>query len=270
MTSNRVRAIAPVMDPPDFPDPIFYPARRIHGLVETPASNEEDSQARAEDSGRPPSLMRSHSVTGNVLLLQHPQEGTKAFLLQRKVGTSAYGGSVRVGFCLQGDKPGEDGMWHVAPRQISKNWTTPTRDAAATEAASRKRNYAMMEDITDRCEMVTIYIESETSVRGAALGEPSSAPDTDSLKTELSAMQWIARQSKALHLDHLRGSTYMGIENGWICAVLSPWNSNGTLLDYIAAQPNRVLGQDEAKLVFKQVLQVRELAHFCGSILRDC
>ena len=246
------------MASPSFPDPIFYPARRIHGLVETPGNDEEGSESRSDDSGRPPTLTRSNSVTGNVLLLQHPQEGTKAFLLQRKVGTSAYGGSVRIGFCLQGDKPGEDGMWHVESKQSTNRLTTTTHaDAAATESASRKRNHVMMEETKDRCEMVTIYIESEMSLRGAG-GESSSAPGTDNLKTEMSALQWIAQQSKTLHLDNLWGSTYMGKENGWICAILSPWNSDGTLLDYIASQPNGILGLDEAKFFFKQILQVRD------------
>ena len=271
MTSAPIRAIAPAMAPPNFPEPIFYPARRIHGLVETPANDEEDEVglgAKTDGSGRPPSLMRSHSVRGNVLLVEHPQEGTKAFLLQRKVGTSAYGGSVRVGFCLQGITPGQDGLWHVIPKQSTNLLTTTTTardDATGVESVSRKRNHAMMEESKERCEMVTIFIESEMSLDSATGGEESSSsspPGTDNLKTELSALQWIAQQSKTQHLDHLWGSTYMGIEHGSICAVLSPWHGDGTLLDYITSQPNEVLGLEEAKFFFKQILQVCGFVHY--------
>jgi len=280
MTSAPVRAIAPAMAPPSFPEPVFYPARRIHGLVETPSNNEDDegSGANPDDgSGRPPSLMRSHSVRGNVLLLEHPQEGIKAFLLQRKVGTSAYGGSVRAGFCLQGDKPGKDGLWHVIPKQSSTNNSSstttfsPRDDATEAESVSRKRHHAIMEDIKERCEMVAIHIESEMNLYGDRGEESSlsSPPGTDNLKTELSALQWIAQQSKTQRLDHLWGNAHMGNENGWICVVLSPWHSDGTLLDYITSQPNGVLGLDEAKLFFKQILQCVQQLHLVGICHRN-
>jgi len=266
-SSSTVRAVGPAMASPSFPDPVFHPIRRIHGLVETPHNDDDDQGTGANPDGseRPPSLMRSHSVRGNVLLLEHPQEGTKAFLLQRKVGTSAYGGSARIGFCLQGDKPGKDGLWHVIPKQSTNplmtttTMTTATRDEETrTESASRKRNHAMLEEVKEQYEMVTIYIESEISLDGTDGTSSSFTPAKDNLKTELSALQWIEQQSKTqYHLDHLWGSSYMGKENGSICVVLSPWHSDGTLLDHVTSQPNGVLGLEDAKFFFKQIVQVR-------------
>ena len=261
MTSTTPRAVAPATDPPSFPDPVFFPARRIHGLVETPepgaataAEQAKEEQAFAE-GGRPPALQRRNSVTGNVLLLEHAQEGTKAFMLQRKVGTSAYGGSVRVGFCLHGDKPStDDGLWRVVLKDGSGSSSTTN----SLMELSRKRDHAMMEeDIRDRCEMVTVYIENEMTLMGVANDPESNATNaTDTLKTEMAALQWIAQHSETLHLDHLWGSTYMGNDSGWICAILSPWSSDGTLLDYCASHPNGTPPLEEAKFFFKQILQV--------------
>lgn len=265
-------AVSPAMDPPSFPDPVFYPARRIHGLVETPELGGGDDDDDDDDSpppiaqgftegGRPPLLQRHNSVTGNVLLLQHAEEGTKAFLLQRKVGTSAYGGSMRVGFCLQGDKPSdEDGLWHVVHKDGSSidTSTAASNESSSPLLGSRKRDHAMMqEDIRDLCELVTVYIESETTLSGVVDGE--GAHDTDTLKTELAALQWIANQSKTLDLNHLWGCTYMGNESGQIFAILSPFNRDGTLLDYCASYPNGTPPIEEAKFFFNQVLQVGAL-----------
>lgn len=258
MASTTPRAVAPATDPPSFPDPVFFPARRIHGLVETPelGGDHAAQEHSFAEGGCPPMLQRRNSVTGNVLLLEHPQEGTKAFLLQRKVGTSAYGGSMRVGFCLQGDQPSvEDGLWRV----VLKDSRTP-RTTSPME--SRKRDHAMMEeDALVRYEIVTVYIENEMTLLGV-VGEGSASSishATDTLKTEMAALQWIAQQSKTLHLDHLWGSTYMGNDSGWICAILSPWNSDGTLLDYCASHPDGALPLVEAKFFFKQILQVSVL-----------
>ena len=255
------RTMGPAADPPSFPEPIFATARRIHGWVETPGSagggggttSKDDDDAHdavAASAGGPPTLMRRNSVTGNVLLLKNPQNGTtKAFLLQRKVGTSAYGGSIRVGFRLTGDKPGDDGLWHVVHKDNG--------DATAKSASSKKRDHTlMMDDIQQHCELVTVYIENETTL---AAGTTEVA--SDNLQTELAALQWIAKHSTlhstTLKLDHLWGTTDMGNDSGWLCTILSPWHSDGTLLDYCASHQTGTLEVEEAKFFFRQIVAVR-------------
>ena len=251
------RAVAPAMTPPRFPDPVFYPARRIHGLVETPDEEALDaSQTTAVNTkgNGPPSLVRRNSVTGNILLLEHPEEGTLAFLLQRKVATSAYGGSMRVGFPLQGENPGEDGLWHIKPKESSSS-CGEILGTTNRLGESRKRDYSMMQNIEEQYEMVTIYVENETHL----LGEQNDGDDMriDNLKTEIGALQWIAQHRQTLHLDHLWESTFIGKERGTIYIVLPSYDKDGTLMDYCAMHPNGVLSLDEVKFFFKQILKVR-------------
>lgn len=255
------RAVAPAVTPPDFPDPVFCPARRVHGLVETPAedtttetSDVEDDDAHSnsasthllpEDATTAPSLVRRPSVTGNVLLVAHPTRGTRAYLLQRKTATTLYGGSVRVGFCLQGTTAGPDGLWRVA-----------TAGEASSASPAPPRPLAIPADPRGRYEMVTVYMETETQLRGTPTGEGGERPPrADTLQTELAALQWIAKAGTPV--DHLWGSEFMGKDNGLLCTVLTPWHTDGTLLDYCATQRDGILPLDEGKFFFRQILKVR-------------
>lgn len=270
------RAVAPPMTPLGFPEPRLCPARRIHGIVETPEEEPEAAAAAGANNEPtttarhgPPALRRRSSVAGNILLLDHPVQGRKAFLLQRKTATTAYGGSVRVGFCLQGDKPGEGGLWAMAHKDVA---AVESEEAVETvpsnnnkdypAAASRKRDHEMMTAITrQQYDMVTICIESESrllSSMGETAAEVSSGSRTTStLKTELAAIQFIAEQSKTTDADHLWGTSLVGNDNGWVCAILSPFPSDGSLLDYCISHPSGALSLDEAKFFFRQILKVR-------------
>lgn len=285
MMANSLRAVAPAVSPPSFPEPTFCPARRIHGLVETPDEeepndvaknkmtkneNERDEKQDESSSFAPPELLRQKSMAGNILLLEHPDKGHKAFLLQRKTATSTYGGSVRIGFCLRGDKPDDDGLWKMARKDFSS-----LQDQPATTI--RKRDYEMMTGIKDQFEMVTICIESESHLLHG-LGEAATAT-TDSgissLKTELAAMQFIAEKSKTVDVDHLWGTEMIGSDNGSLCVVMTPWHSEGVLQDLCASQPGGVLSLEEAKFFFKQIVRVcqwlvRELGHRESSTTLPC
>jgi hypothetical protein len=244
-------------------------ARRCHGLVETPTEDKQETSTSF--SSNPPSLMRRHSVTGNVLILeQHTKEDTvghtKAFLLQRKVGTTAYGGSIRVGFRLRDDRPANDGLWHVSYESNVSHRTGTT----TTEGTSRKRDHAMMEDIPEQCEMVTVYIENDAVFMKKSGDEDDNEsekkafpPGRDNLYTEFAALQYIAKQSSdntGRRFQHLWGTMDVGkdVDSGWVCAVLLPWHSDGTLLDYCSSQsPTGTLPLEEAKFFFRQIVAVR-------------
>lgn len=259
-SSTRGASSAEAAEPLAFPEPKFCSAQRIHGLVDTSDNdNDDDEEAqnqklKSDDSQPrgPPSLCRRHSVSGNVLVLDHPEHGRKAFLLQRKVATTAYGGSVRVGFCLDGDKPGDDGFWKVLHKENSE-CTHPS--------ASRKRDHEMMMGVRDRYEMVTICIETESRLLGVKQVRAQSMADTTStLKTELAAIQYIGALSKTMELDHLWGTDLIGNDCGSICVVMSPWHSHGTLLDLCNSYPNGILPLEEAKFFFRQIAKVRMIS----------
>jgi hypothetical protein len=192
-----------------------------------------------------PSLVRRPSVTGNVLVLTHPTRGTRAYLLQRKTASTAYGGSVRVGFLLQGSQAGTaDGLWSLAAASSSKTAGGDSPEQLAS---------AIPTDTRGRYEMVTVFMENEVHLAAPA----GQGPRGHNLRTELAALQWIANEGRTTSVDHLWGSEFMGKDSGLLCTVLTPWHTDGTLQDYCATQKDGILPLDEGRFFFRQILKVR-------------
>jgi len=106
----------PAQTPPPFSTQCLLKAKRVFGFVQPPIDNvKTDAESTAKEDGQlvapPPSQRTSSTRDGNILVIDHPN-GSKAYLLQRKIGSSLHG-SVRIGFALKYPKEEED-PWEIA------------------------------------------------------------------------------------------------------------------------------------------------------------
>jgi hypothetical protein len=166
------------------------------------------------------------AAQNHILVVEHA-EGKKAYLLQRKVGTTAHG-SIRVGYVLKDPKATDDGVWEMA------------------EPSS-----GYQED--HQPEMVSVIIEERSKVLSDAMGSRGNTSIDPA--AELSALQLVATHDPEGG-GHVLGSMNIACDQQYVYAI-TDYHREGSLFEY-CAEVGR-LGEPEARFFFRQILRVSML-----------
>ena len=220
-TDTMQRSVAPEPLPP----PVFYPARRVHGLVEAPNTSDAIdhdslpgqfplamSVPEDQDTMASPTLQRAAIESGDILIVQMP-EGERAYWVQRKMCKTTRG-CVRLGFRL------------TKRDDTSMIWT--------------------LQQSTNTYPFDMVAIKSQDK---QACEHPSrSCRDPN---VEFSAVQMIARHDPE-GLGH--------VVIGEVCAdndqiyIIMPYFGEGSLAEYIAESGR--LSESVARHFFRQIISV--------------
>jgi hypothetical protein len=219
--------------PMPFDPPEILTAKRVTGLVVVPENELSDIKAnpldlswnasaapQVETSG-PPALRRRNSLSGNILLVNHP-DGQKAYFLQRKMAKTTFG-CVRVGFlCEQRMEEGDTGMeWDV----VKSDGPYPF-------------------------EMVAVKMESKEKVLGHEVGS-----DTKDPTVELSALQMIAAYDPKGECGVI-GTSVICADHSNVFVII-PFHGEGTLFQHVVESGR--LSEPVARHFFQQIIKVGAL-----------
>lgn len=225
--SQPSRALPPAQAPPPFDPPVLLTAKQVTGTVSrTPPEKESTSifgNSKSNDSvgdGEKTLVAQNH-----ILVVEH-EEGKKAYLLQRKVGTTAHG-SIRVGYVLKEPKAADEGgVWEMA-------------EPSSGDSKGEHQH-----------EMVSVIMEEKSRVlsddrgsHGNTLTDPAA---------ELSALQLVATHDPD-GVGHVLGTTNMACDEQYVYAI-TDYHREGSLFEYCAEVG--CLGEPEARFFFRQILRV--------------
>jgi hypothetical protein len=221
--SQPSRALPPAQAPPPFDPPVLLTAKRVTGTVGNsciaPPEMESSTSTSTFDGEKTLVAPQSH-----ILVVEH-EEGEKAYLLQRKVGTTAHG-SIRVGYLLRDPKAAGEGVWELAE----------------PSSGHSKGDHQHV--------MVSVIMEEKSKVlsdEGGSHGNSSIDP-----AAELSALQLVAKYDPE-GVGHVLGTTNIACDQEYVYAV-TDYHRDGSLFEY-CAEVGR-LGEPEARFFFRQILGV--------------
>ena len=221
------------MDPIPFDEPTLLDARRVTGLVIVPENDDIEKDANPLDlswnasigssieldvTAGPPSLKRRSSLSGNILLVNHPDKGDTAYFLQRKLSKTTHG-SVRVGFKVEQKKLVDD---------VGIEWDVIKSDGP----------YPF--------EMFAIKLQDKQkilSTKDMVMMDP---------KVELSALQLIAEKDPNGD-GHVISAHYLCTDRNTVFSI-TPFSGEGSLFEFVVECGR--LEEPVARYYFQQILKV--------------
>jgi hypothetical protein len=227
--SQPSRALPPAQAPLPFDPPVLLTAKRVTGTVgctppELVASiSISDAWGKSND---PVGHGENTLVPQHHILVVDHEEGKKAYLLQRKVGTTAHG-SIRVGYVLKDPKATDEGVWELAE---------PSSDNSNGD---------------HQHEMVSVIIEEKSKVLPDNMCSPDGNTSID-YAAELSALQLVAAQDPE-GVGHVLGTANIACDQQYVYAI-TDYHREGSLFEYCAEVGS--LGEPEARFLFRQILRV--------------
>jgi hypothetical protein len=229
--SQPSRALPPAQAPPPFDPPVLLTAKRVTGTVgnsSTPAVLESSTSLSTFD-GENTLVAQNH-----ILVVEHEEE-KKAYLLQRKVGTTAHG-SIRVGYVLKDPKEADEGVWELVE--------------PASEYSKGDHH---------QHEMVSVIMEEKSKVLSDDRGSHGNTSIDPA--AELSALQLVATHDPE-GVGHVLGTTNIACDEQYVYAIIADYHRDGSLFEY-CAEVGR-LGEPEARFFFRQILKVSMCNVGCG------
>jgi hypothetical protein len=211
--------LPPAQAPTPFDSPVLLTAKRVTGTV--------------GNSCAPPAMESSTSLSGgedtlaaqnHILVVEHDEEGKKAYLLQRKVGTTAHG-SIRLGYVLKDSKETDEGVWELAESSLEDH----------------------------QHEIVSVIMEEKSKVLSDDIGSHGNSSIDPA--AELSALQLVAKHDPE-GVGHVLGTTNIACDEQYVYAI-TDYHREGSLFEY-CAEVGR-LGEPEARFFFRQILMVRSM-----------
>jgi serine/threonine protein kinase len=164
-------------------------------------------------------------VAQNHILVVEHEEGKKAYLLQRKVGTTAHG-SIRVGYVLKDPKAVDEGVWELEEPSSGH----PKGD--------------------HQHEMVSVIMEEKSKV----LSDENGSHGNTSIDpaAELSALQLVATHDPE-GVGHVLGTANIACDEQYVYAI-TDYHREGSLFEYCAEVG--YLSEAEARFFFRQIIRV--------------
>jgi hypothetical protein len=220
--SQPSRALPPAQAPPPFDPPVLLMAKRVTGTVGNSCTPPEMEASTSLSGGEKTSLVAQN----HILVVEH-EEGKKAYLLQRKVGTTAHG-SIRVGFVLKDPKATDEDAWELA-------------EPSSGDSKDDHQH-----------EMVSVIMEEKSKVLPDDVGSHGNSSIDPA--AELSALQLVAKHDPE-GVGHVMGTTNIACDEQYVYAI-TDYHREGSLFEYCAELPVGHLGEPEARFFFRQILRV--------------
>jgi hypothetical protein len=173
----------------------------------------------------------------HILVVEHEDGNKKAYLLQRKVGTTAHG-SIRVGYVLKDSKDTEEGVWELAEPSL--------------EYSKGDQQH----------EMVSVIMEEKSKVLPDDIGSQGNSSIDPA--AEISALQLVAKYDPE-GVGHVLGTMDIACDEQYVYAI-TDYHREGSLFEY-CAEVGR-LDEPEARFFFRQILMVRNMSHIPWNLLR--
>jgi hypothetical protein len=225
--SHPSRALPPAQAPPPFDPPVLLTAKRVTGtVVQTPAL-EMESTSTGKSNEAVGDGEKTLASQNHILIVEH-EEGKKAYLLQRKVGTTAHG-SIRVGYVLKDPKAMDEGVWELA--EPSEGYSNGEHQHEMVSVIIEEKSKVLSDD------MCSSHDDGNTSIDHAA---------------ELSALQLVATHDPE-GVGHVLGTANVACDQQHVYAI-TDYHREGSLFEYCAEVG--CLGEPEARFFFRQILMV--------------
>jgi hypothetical protein len=220
-----MRAVLPALPPPSFPSVTMHSASRLTGAdVVLPDSGES---LKVSNSIAPSILGRKSSVVGNILCVNDNQY----FWLQRKIRATPTKGSIRVGFCLK------------KPTTKIRNTMDDNIEWEVVVAPPDESIRASNEMYEPQVQMVAIRVENMVDF----LNSP-----------ELAALNFISANTNRFgDNERLQAAFIIAADSADIYIIMPyDYSTSSSLLEYCLAKPHSILSENEARVFFRQLIQV--------------
>ena len=220
------------------PEPILLPAHRLTGTVlSTHGEANDDGSSTATATEEAHILcVESSSTNGE-------DEEPRYFWLHRKIRTTRHDGSVRVGFVLEKLQQ-QTNVFQVAQVDESERSSSGRSKRAVGDDALPQ----------NQVQMVAIRLDKKTCV--------FQENDEPYLKTQLSALQWVAQHaSQNDACEYVQGPSALLAGDEEHVYTITPYDyyhtGSSTLFEYCATQPAGVVPEETARGFFQQIVKVR-------------